>query len=206
MKLPPKVTYSLLASLVLVSIVFRYPLDFGHETGSDTTFIHSLSDSIMQSGFAVWILHPTSYFGLYALSYPSGMPFMLASLSSTGGISLEGGMLISGVMFGIVGVLGSFTAARAAKDDDRFALIVALLFSISPFFLKQTTWIGSSRGVVTALVPSLFLVLLIYMRRSNPRHIALALILIVTMMAYHRMGELTLFVLIASAVMKSESR
>ena len=197
MKLPPKVTYSLLASLVLVSIVFRYPLDFGHETGSDTTFIHSLSDSIMQSGFAVWILHPTSYFGLYALSYPSGMPFMLASISSIGGISLEGGMLISGVMFGIVGVLGSFTAARAAKDDDRFALIVALLFSISPFFLKQTTWIGSSRGVVTALVPSLFLVLLIYMRRSNPRHIALALILIVTMMAYHRMGELTLFVLIA---------
>src|SRR5947207_15440188 len=105
MKLPPKVTYSLLASLVLVSIVFRYPLDFGHETGSDTTFIHSLSDSIVQSGRAVWILHPTSYFGLYALSYPSGMPFMLASISSIGGVSLRAVSLTVGVMSGIVSVI-----------------------------------------------------------------------------------------------------
>ena len=199
MNFPPKVTYCFLAIIVLVTLLFRYPVDIGHETGSDTTFIHTLSDSIMQRGRAEWILHPTSYFGLYALSYPSAMPFMLASVSSVGGISLEGTMLISGALFGIVGALGSFTAARAAKDDDRFALIVALLFSISPFFLKQTTWIGSSRGVVTALVPALFLVLLIYMRRPNPRHLVLALVLVATMSAYHRMGVLTLFVLIAFA-------
>src|SRR2546429_6541596 len=118
MKLPPKVTYSLLASLVLVSIVFRYPLDFGHETGSDTTFIHSLSDSIMQSGFAVWILHPTSYFGLYALSHPSGMPFMLASLSSTDGIFFEWGSLIFWAFFGTVGVHRTVTATTAAYCDD----------------------------------------------------------------------------------------
>jgi len=57
--------------LALLNIVFRYPIGVSHELGADTTFVHSLTASIAQEGRAAWILHPFSYFGLYALSYPS---------------------------------------------------------------------------------------------------------------------------------------
>src|SRR2546429_9832453 len=114
-------TYCFIGALVLATLAYRYPLEIGHETGSDTTFIHSLANSILSQGRAVWILHPTSYFGLYALSYPSAAPFLLASFSQVAGIPIEGGMLLAGFIFGTVGALSAFTAARAAKRDDRLA-------------------------------------------------------------------------------------
>jgi len=197
MRFPRKVSYCLLSALVLASWFFRYPLGFGHEAGSDTTFVHSLANSLVAEGRALWILHPTSYFGLYALSYPSAMPFLLAGVSSLGGLPIEGAILLMGFAFGAVGALSAFTATRSATGDDRFALIVALLFSTAPFFIKDTTWIGSSRGYVTALVPAVFLVLLLHLRKGDVRFLLIAVLLVATMSAFHRMGILTIFVLIA---------
>src|SRR2546426_11412396 len=137
MRFPRKVAYSLLLALVVATIVMRYPIGFSHELGSDTTFIHSLAGSLISEGRAVWILHPSSYFGLYALSYPSAMPFWLGSISLIAGVPIEEAILLSGFVFGIAGALGAFLAARAAKSDDRFAFFVALLFSTAPFFLKD---------------------------------------------------------------------
>src|SRR5713226_5726380 len=96
MILPKRMTYSIVIAICLANVVFRYPLDVSHELGSDTTFIHSLSQSIVSNGLALWVLNPTSYFGLYALSYPSAVPFLFASGSSVGGISIEGFMLVFG--------------------------------------------------------------------------------------------------------------
>ena len=119
MRFSRRVTYCLLFALVLGALVFRYPLAKGHEMGSDTTFIHSLSDSLVDHGFAMWILHPLSYFGLYALSYPSAMPFLFGSFSVVSGVSIEGSMLLVGFVFSIAGAVSAFVAARAAKDDNR---------------------------------------------------------------------------------------
>jgi len=157
---PRRVTYCLITVLALVTVLFRYPVGIDHEMGSDTTFIHSLTDSLIARGSAAWILHPLSYFGLYALSYPSAMPFLFGSVSIAGDITVEGVILLTGLVFAIVGTFSAFVASRAAKDDDRLALIVALLFSMGPFYIKDTAWVGSSRGFVTALVPIIFYFLL----------------------------------------------
>lgn len=197
MRFSRSVTYCLLFAVVLVALLFRYPLAKEHEMGSDTTFIHSLSDSLVGNGFALWILHPLSYFGLYALSYPSAMPFLFGSFSLASGVPVEGSMLLIGFVFTIAGALSAFAAGRAAKDDNRMALVVAFLFSIGPFYIKDTTWVGSSRGFVTALVPIIFFLLLRHLRTRDVRYLALCSVVVVMMASIHRMGFLALLVLIA---------
>src|SRR6266705_4991649 len=102
MILPRRVVYSLLATMALINLVFRYPLDASHELGADTTFVHSLADSIIVGGHAAWILHPFSYFGLYALSYPSAMPFLFAGASEVSGAPIELGTLAFGWIVSVV--------------------------------------------------------------------------------------------------------
>src|SRR2546428_11301088 len=196
-RLPRRVTYSLILVVNVVAVLYRYPLELGHEVGSDTTFIHSLVSSLSDRGYAAWILHPLSYFGLYALSYPSAMPFLFGSLAEAGGLPVEGAILLSGLVFSIAGGLSAFAASRSIREDDRLALIVALLFSIAPFYLKDTTWVGSGRGFVTALVPAVFFLLLRNMKTRDVRFLFLSALLVILLSAIHRMGILAIFPLIA---------
>src|SRR5256886_6611136 len=136
MILPKRVMYCLLVTLTTVNVLFRYPLDVHHELGADTTFIHTLASGIIDIGHAAWILHPLSYFGLYALSYPSAMPFTFASMSLTG-IPSEASMLLFGWIIAVAGGLGAYLAARSIRRDDVFALLVAVLFSVTPYYLKD---------------------------------------------------------------------
>ena len=197
MRLPRRVTYCLILAVNVVAVLYRYPLELGHEVGSDTTFIHSLAGSLSDRGYAAWILHPLSYFGLYALSYPSAMPFLFGSLAEAGGIPVEGAILLSGLVFSLAGGLSAFAASRSIREDDRLALIVALLFSIAPFYLKDTTWVGSGRGFVTALVPAVFFLLLRNMKTRDVRFLFLSALLVILLSAIHRMGILAIFPLIA---------
>ncbi len=197
MILPRRVTYCLILVVSVVTVLYRYPLGLGHEAGSDTTFIHTLASSMTERGFAAWILHPLSYFGLYALSYPSAMPFLFGSLSEVGGIPVEGAILLIGLVFAVVGGLSAFAATRSIREDDRLALVVALLFSIAPFYLKDTAWVGSGRGFVTALVPAVFFLMLRNMKTRDTRFLFLSALLVVVLSAIHRMGILAIFPLIA---------
>ena len=183
--------------LALINIVFRYPVDVSHELGADTTFVHSLAASIVQEGRASWILHPFSYFGLYALSYPSAVPFIFASGSETSGAPIELTTLLFGWLVAVVGCWGSFIFARTIRRDDSFALLVALLFPLAPFFIKDTFWIASTRGFVVGLLPAFLALLVTSMRKHVYREAALAFILFILLAAIHRMGVLSLFFLIA---------
>src|SRR6266498_4320769 len=118
MILAKRTVYSLLLALICADLLFRYPLDTPHELGADTTFIHTLATSIIIEGRATWIIHPTSYFGLYALSYPSAIPFYFAACTDLTGVPIEGVMLILGWVTSIVGTLGAFLVARKLRRDD----------------------------------------------------------------------------------------
>lgn len=197
MILSKRVVWLLLFALTVANVLFRYPLDVPHELGADTSFVHTLAASIMDKGHAAWILHVLSYFGLYALSYPSAMPFIFASGSLATSMPVEGVMLYFGWIASIVGGWGAFLAARAIRRDDVFALLVAGLFSLTPFYLKDTFWIGSSRGFVVALLPGFVLLLVRHLHRPSGRNIGIILLITSLLAAIHRMGFLTLFVLVA---------
>jgi len=148
-----RVVYLLLAAMTVVNLLFRFPLDAPHELGADTTFVHSLADGIMIDGRAAWIVHPLSYFGLYALSYPSAMPFWFSSASELSRAPLEVSTLTFGWIVSVVACWGGFLFARALRRDDAFALLVALLFPLAPFFIKDTFWVASTRGFVVGMLP-----------------------------------------------------
>lgn len=198
--------YCLILVIISLNIVFRYPLNVSHEMGSDTTFIHTLSSSLSQEGFARWYINPFSFFGLFALSYPSATPVLLATLSQLSGISIEGLILLMGMAFGIIGALSAFVVAREILDDDRFALLVAILFSLAPFFLKDTTWIGSSRGFVVAMLPVLVMLLVKHLKTGNTKYLALAIVVFIIVCSLHRMGFLATFLFIAFAFIPSFHR
>ncbi|MFW9944005.1 MAG: hypothetical protein ACFFB7_03320, partial [Candidatus Sifarchaeia archaeon] len=75
-----RVVLLVLALMVLVNIVARYPADHTSPHGSDTYLTLDLGRALETYGQANWILHPLSYVGLYPLSYPSGTSFIYAEL------------------------------------------------------------------------------------------------------------------------------
>jgi len=201
-----KTTYCFLAVLILVNLIYRYPIGITHEVGADTTFIHSLANSLSQEGYAKWILNPLSFFGLYALSYPSAAPFLISMISEMAGMSIEFTILILGTFFGVIGSVSSFLVAREIIKDERYAFIVALLFSLAPFFLKDTTWVGSSRGFVVAFLPIIVLLLLKRLRSGDSRYLVLAIVAFVFICSMHRMGFLGVFLFIAFGFIPSLHR
>ncbi len=201
-----KTTYCFLAVLVLVNLIYRYPIGITHEVGADTTFIHSLANSLSQEGHAKWVLNPLSFFGLYALSYPSAAPFLISVISEMAGMSIEFTILILGTLFGVIGSVSSFLVAREIIKDERYAFIVALLFSLAPFFLKDTTWVGSSRGFVVAFLPVIVLLLLKQLRSGDSRYLVLAIIAFVFICSMHRMGFLGVFLFITFGFIPSLHR
>lgn len=201
-----KTTYCFLAVLVLVNLIYRYPIGITHEVGADTTFIHSLANSLSQEGYAKWALNPLSLFGLYALSYPSAAPFLISMISEMAGMSIEFTILILGTLFGVIGSVSSFLVAREIIKDERYAFIVALLFSLAPLFLKDTTWVGSSRGFVVAFLPVIVLLLLKRLRSGDSRYLVLAIVAFVFVSSMHRMGFLGVFLFIAFGFIPSLHR
>lgn len=197
MELGRRVNLFLLGILILITIAYRYPIGITHELGSDTSLIHTLANSITESGYAKWALHPSSYFGLYALSYPSGIPFLLSAISMTSDLSIEGCTYLIGILFAVYGILSAYMLAREIKRDDIFAFTVAFFFSLAPFLIKDTTWVSSTRGFVVSMLPMFVFFLLKHLKTGRALFLVLAILYLVMMASIHRIGDLTIFILIA---------
>ncbi|MCK4949694.1 MAG: hypothetical protein KAS60_06385 [Thermoplasmata archaeon] len=196
-RMPKYGVYCFIIVLILMNLLFRYPVEITHEVGADTTFIDSLASSLSNEGYAKWVLNPTSLFGLYALSYPSGVPFLLSEFSQMSGVSIEGTIFFFGIVLGIIGALGAFLVSRELFQNEAFAFLVALLFSLAPFFLKDTTWVGSARGSVVALIPIVLWLLIRATKSHDSRFFALSIAIFLVACSLHRMGFLMVFFFIS---------
>ena len=184
-------TLSLISILIMVNIMIRYPTT-PHEIGWDSYVIHSLVGSIIERGQAVWILHPLSYFGMYPMSYPSGIPFLISSFSQLSGLSIEGAIWTYNVLLGILAALGTFMFAGVFKRDFWFQYLAALLFSTSMGLLMFTTWTLSTRGTLVVLTP-LFLWLFIKASRELEfKFIIASFIMLFSMATIHKMFVLVI--------------
>ena len=136
---PREVTFALLLSILALTLAFRYPVS-EHEAGSDSFVFHGLAQTIVDSKYAPWLINPLSIFGLYPLSHPSGPILAVALTTELGGIPAEGSILVLDFLSAVLGTLGAFLMAREVKPDDRFALLVAFLFSTAPRFVSSLEW------------------------------------------------------------------
>jgi len=165
--IPKKSLYILLLFLILLNIGLRYPLN-SHESGKDSFFIHGLADSMVDDESCPYYLTPLSYFGHYPFSYPSAVPLLLGSISSSTGLEMELTVLFFTMLYGVASALNAFLLAREIKKNTLFNFIVAFFFSTSPGMLDMSTWQVSARGLFIMLTP-LLLFLLIRGYRATQR-------------------------------------
>ncbi len=196
MRLPSKPTYAFLLFLCVINLAIRYPRT-PHELGYDGFIYHGMTVSLVQNGYALWILHPLSYFGLYPLSQPSGSLFFLAGLNELGGMEVEASILIFDFGLVFLGLLGSFILSMEIRRDEPLALTVAALFSLSPRLVSGLLWEIPTRTLFSALVPIFLWALLRFHRGRDARSLTFGLVVLALMMSAHRLAVMMSAVVVA---------
>jgi hypothetical protein len=195
MALSRRLVFTLLSCMGFVSLAMRYPES--HEIGIDSFAIHTLAQSILSEGRAPWVLSPISYFGWFPASYPAAGPFALASLAALSAIPVEGAILLSSMVLGLVGILTSFVMAREFRNDARFSLCVAFFYAFAPRFLAFNLWQASTRNFFMALLPLFIWALLRFYRERKPQDLVLIGTSLLTLAAAHRLAAITVLMAIA---------
>ena len=185
MKFSKHTTYALVALLIILNIIFRYPTT-PHEIGWDSFAINVLANSISEFGYAKWWIHPASIGGFYPYSYASAVPFLISGISQCTGIGMQWIIWLFCVLIGIFSASTAYLMAGAIKDDDVFKYVVALVYSTSTGLLYFTTWTVSTRGLFIVLLP-LFIYLLLKCRISIAKYSTLTLILFVVLLIIHHL-------------------
>ena len=196
MALSPRVTIALLACLLAVNYIARYPRT-PHEMGVDAFIFHGMTADLVAHGYARWVVHPLSYFGLYPLSHPSGSLFVLASLSESSGISIEGAILPFGMILVAVGLCAGFFLGMEIRRDAVFGIFVAAIFSLSPRLVADTIWQIPTRTFFTTLVPVFLLSILRWHKMREMRWLIILVAAFLCMMSAHRLTVLMVAILLA---------
>jgi hypothetical protein len=193
-------TYCLLLIMILANVAIRYPADHALPYGSDTFTMLELSRQLAGSGHAAWVLTPMSYFGLYPLSYPSGVPFEVAELKVLSGLSWNSVPLVTSLFFAVFFVLVSFVFFRQFRLGNELSAILAGLVSLSPIFVYFTYQEVTGRGFV---VPLFLLSLYLIFWSGGRLRARVPIFLLLTFGAFsmHRSGFMIIIMeLIAAAV------
>ncbi len=147
-----RTVYLLLAALIIVSVALRYPTVDHERYQADSYYVHHLSQAIVNDERAMWTFSPLSYVGYYPLSYPSGMPFLIADTSIATGLSVEFSILLLGIVLGLLACLAAFCVAREFVKDPGSGLFVTFIVVAGSRFIDTTYWVGSARGILVVLM------------------------------------------------------
>ena len=183
--------------MILISIALRYPLVEHERHQTDSYFIHHLSDSIDSDGYAKWIFHPLSFFGYYPLSYPSGVPFLIAEFSMLSGLSIEACILVFNLIIASLFCLAAFLLTKQFLSRMDTTLLAVVLAILGSRFVDTSYWDGSAR---TPLVAIMVLLLAVVFRTSSPKEwkrLGVFLPLGIGCFALHHMAVLLLLFSIA---------
>lgn len=179
-----KVKFEFFTLLILLSIILRLQV-VSNEIGADSFMVHMAANSISEFGYAKWVLHPLSFFGMYAFSEVSALPFFLSAIFQSTGIEMRSVIFLFNILLGILGIFTIYVLASAISNDDLFRFLAAFAFSIAPAILDLTTWTLTARGLFVVLAP-----LLVYMSlkwREYIRFIPLAIFFAMFLFATHHM-------------------
>ena len=152
MKMSTRTKILLFALLALINIILRIQAA-PYEIGYDSFFIHIIANSISEFGYAKWLLHPLSVFGLYPFSYSSSVPFILSGISQISGLEMHSIVFIFGMILGILSMMTAYIMAGEIRDCDFFRFFVVFGFSTSPAILAYSTWTIPTRGMFVVLAP-----------------------------------------------------
>jgi len=147
--------------------------------------MHIMTNSLLEFGYAKWILHPLSFFGLYPASYPSTMQFLLSGISQSTDVELKTTIFIYCVFLGLSSMFTAYLMAGEIIDDPLFKLLAAFGFSTAPAVLGYTTWTIPTRGLLIVLAP--LLIYLLLKCRTSIKYTPLAFLLTFFLFATHHL-------------------
>ena len=139
MRLPKRVCFAFLLFLICLNLIVRYPRT-PHELDYDGFIFHGMIRFLVSDGYARWIIHPLSYFGLYPLSHPGGGLFLVGSLTQVSEVPIEGSILLLDSVVVIVGLLGAFALSMELRKNELLALLVSAAFSLAPTYVAGLMW------------------------------------------------------------------
>ena len=198
MKFSKRVNYALMGLLAMANIAFRYPTT-PHEIGADSFHLHMIANSVSHYGYATWIVHPFSFFGLTPETVPTAYPYILSGFSQLSGLDMEWTILVFSIFIGLMGTFNCYLMAKEIKNDDVFIFIVVFAFSLSPVFLSYTIWMVTGRNLFLALFP-LFVWSVLRNRnlaKIEYKYIAISIILFIILFSIHRIAMLSTFFIMA---------
>lgn len=166
MKVSDKVKFELFALLIILNVILRFQV-VSNEIGSDSTMVHMVTNSISEFGYAKWVLHPSSFIGMYPYSTEGTVPFFLSSIFQCTGIEMRWVIFIYCILLGLLSMFTAYLMAGAIIEDDVFKFLTAFAFSTSPAILWYSTWTIPTRGLLIVLAPLLIYLLLkcrVYLR------------------------------------------
>lgn len=188
--IPRRTVLLTVLSIVLIAIAVRYPLVEHERNQTDSYFIHQLSYSIVDSGYAKWTFSAFSYVGYYPFSYPSGMPFLVAEVSSLTGLNIESCILLTNFFLASVFSLTCFVLARQFLRRPEYVLLATLLVTLGSRFVDTSYWNASARGPFVVLFTLVVFVSFRAVAMGQSRLFILAGILAVGCLAMHHMAVL----------------
>ncbi len=151
------------------------------ETGLDALQYHRMANSIVRDGLAPWVVNPLSYVGVYPGSDSSGVPFLVAIVSLTTGMSVQVGILVYDALLLMAFGLGLFSLVHQVSRRIDLALIAVLMGSLAYGLFTSASWSLDERSFNVAFTP-LFLFLVwpnettVVPWKSKPRMVALGLL------------------------------
>lgn len=181
-----RTTLAALAALACLNFIVRYPVA-GHEVGVDSFVWHGMATSIQRNGFALWVLNPLSYVGLYPLSHPSGSPFLLVAFSDLWGGPIEGSVLYVDMVVALLSMLAAFVLGWEFSHTRMFGLLAATILSLTPELITALTWQVPTRIFFTVLLPILLWGLIRFARRPAKTLFVVVAATFFLMMSFHRL-------------------
>ena len=108
-----RLNYSLLAFLFCLVLLLRVPDQWLFQpTGSDANSYRFITLLLLERGTMVWILDPSSYFGMYPYSYASGSMALNGSIVLVSGLKLEDTILVFSLLNALMGTFFAFMVGR----------------------------------------------------------------------------------------------
>lgn len=187
---PKRSVLLILCALLILSVALRYPNVDHERQQTDSYFIHLLSSSIVDDGYARWVFNPLSWFGYYPFSYPSGVPFLLSEASMVMGLSVETSILMTNMMFASLFCLTMFILARSFVKRPELVLLAVLIAVVGARFVDTTYWNASARGSTVVLITLVIAVLLQARPGSSRSYYVAAIALGLGCFACHHMAVL----------------
>ena len=194
MKFTNRVRFGLLAGLIALNLILRYPVT-PHEIGWDTFVIHILANSISEFGWANWWVHPLSIGGFYPNSYASSVPFIVSGISQCTGIDMEWTVWLFCTLTGIFAISFAYIMAGAIWDEDLFQFLVAFGYSLAPGLLYFSTWQLSTRGLFIVLLP--LFIYFVLKSRTSLKYVPLIFILFMVFVVTHHLFYFTIPVILS---------